>query len=243
MKRFLKQYGGLMLVGVFITALAGLGLTYYKEIWAILTQQSARDAFQAFVRDSGLTGVLAFLGLQVAQVVVAVLPGEPVELMAGALYGTWGGLAMCMIGLWVGSVIVYYAVKATGPARIDPATLHKYKFLCDDAHVHFFLFLLYFIPGTPKDILLYIGPFLPVRARTFFLIAMFARIPSVITSTYAGATLMEGRWQVSILVFAVTGVLALLCIWQQENLLRLLRGAQKQARKHVPGRDSDENTK
>lgn len=225
MKKQIQKYGGIVLLGVLVLTLAGFGVTYHQEIRAILTQQSARDAFQHFVQESGVVGFFAFLGMQMLQVIVAVLPGEPVELMAGALYGTWGGAAVCMLGLLLGSLLVYWVVRLTGPSRINAETLHKYRFLRDDAHVHFFLFLLYFIPGTPKDILLYIGPFLPVRPRTFFLIALLARIPSVLTSTYAGATLMEGRWQISIAVFAVTGALALLCIWQQERILHALRRA------------------
>lgn len=63
---------------------------------------------------------LAFLGLQVLQVVVAVLPGEPVELMAGLLYGTWGGLTLCLLGVGLSSAAVYYCVRAAGA---EPSTL------------------------------------------------------------------------------------------------------------------------
>lgn len=223
MKQKIRQYAGTVFGVAVLAALAWFAVTYHKQIWLVLTQQSARDAFVAYVRGSGGAGLGAFLGLQVMQVVVAVIPGEPVELMAGALYGTFGGLAVCMAGLFVGSVAVYYVVRLMGANSIDPSLLHKYRFLRDDTHVHFFLFLLYFIPGTPKDMLLYIGPFLPVKPATFFALAMFARIPSILTSTYAGANLVEGNWRISLLVFAVTGLLAGLCVWQQEHILQLLR--------------------
>ena len=218
-----KQIFGMALSAVLIVSLAVLGVTYYQQIWAVLTQQAARMAFVNFVRDSGPVGLLAFVGVQILQVIVAVLPGEPVEVMAGVLYGTWGGLLVAMAGLGCGSALVYCVVKSFGAQSVDAALLHRYRFLRDDAHVHFFLFLLFFVPGTPKDMLLYIGPFLPVRAHTFFFIVLLARIPSVITSTYAGANFIEGRWQVSVLVFVVTGAVALLCIWQHENLISLLK--------------------
>ena len=82
---FIKKYAGTALGAALLLALAVFGITYRNEIWAVLTQQDARDAFIAFVHESGFLGLLAFLGLQVLQVVVAVLPGEPVELMAGLL--------------------------------------------------------------------------------------------------------------------------------------------------------------
>ena len=155
---FIKKYSGTVLGAALLLALAVFGITYRNEIWAVLTQQDARDAFIAFVHDSGFLGLLAFLGLQVLQVVVAVLPGEPVELMAGLLYGTWGGLALCLLGVGLSSAAVYYCVRAAGARAIDASVLAKYHFLRDEAHVKFFLFLLFFIPGTPKDVLIYLGP-------------------------------------------------------------------------------------
>ncbi|MEG2394764.1 MAG: VTT domain-containing protein, partial [Ruthenibacterium sp.] len=167
MKHKIRQYAGAAFSLVVLAGLALFAVTYHRQIWLLLTQQSARDTFVAMVRGSGFTGLAAFLGLQVLQVVIAVIPGEPVELMGGALYGTWGGLAVCMAGLLLGSVAVYYVVRLMGAGKIDPSLLHKYRFLRDDAHICWFLFLLYFIPGTPKDVLLYIGPFLPVRPAAF----------------------------------------------------------------------------
>ena len=160
---FIKKYAGTALGAALLLALAVFGITYRNEIWAVLTQQDARDAFIAFVHESGFLGLLAFLGLQVLQVVVAVLPGEPVELMAGLLYGTWGGLALCLLGVGLSSAAVYYCVRAAGARAIDASVLAKYHFLRDEAHVKFFLFLLFFIPGTPKDVLIYLGPSGPMR--------------------------------------------------------------------------------
>ena len=183
---FIKKYAGTVLGAALLLALAVFGITYRNEIWAVLTQQDARDAFIAFVHDSGFLGLLAFLGLQVLQVVVAVLPGEPVELMAGLLYGTWGGLTLCLLGVGLSSAAVYYCVRAA---------------------------------GTPKDVLIYLGPFLPVRPHAFFLISTLARIPSVITSTFAGSQFAEGSWDVSLVVFLATGAVAGLCVIFQDRIL------------------------
>ena len=90
--------------------------------------------------------------------------------------------------------------------------IKQFFFLC-------FLFLLFFIPGTPKDVLIYLGPFLPVRPHAFFLISTLARIPSVITSTFAGSQFAEGSWDVSLVVFLATGAVAGLCVIFQDRIL------------------------
>lgn len=225
---------GTVLSALLLLALAVFGLTYRKEIWAVLTQQTARDAFIADVREGGFAGMLAFLGLQILQVVVALLPGEPVELMAGLLYGTWGGLALCLVGIGIATMAIYYCVRAAGAHAIDPAILQKYRFLRDEAHVKLFLFLLFFIPGTPKDALIYLGPFLPLNPLAFLLLATVGRIPSILASTFVGSQFAAGSWKVSLAVTLATGLVAGLCVLLQDRILDAvasLRGRFHRARK------------
>lgn len=220
MKQQKKNLAAGLLAVTLLAALALAGLTYHREIWAVLTQQAARDAFIGWVRGSGPVGLAAFFGIQVLQVVVAFLPGEPIELAAGLLYGTWGGLALCLAGVLAGTVGVYYTAKFLGARAVAGEKLAKYRFLRDGAHVQFALFLLFFIPGTPKDWLVYLGPFLPVPARNFFLISTLARIPSVLSSTFAAASFAAGSWRVAAVVYLCTGLAAAVCVWKEEAILR-----------------------
>ncbi len=219
---WIKSHAGTILGILVIACVAGLGLTYHRELWAILTRETARKEFIAWVHGSGLAGVGVFLAVQVAQVVVAFLPGEPAELAAGLIYGTFGGLALCLTGILAGSVLVYCTARALGARSVASEALNKYRFLRDDAHIRFALFLLFFIPGTPKDLLIYAGPFLPVRPLHFFLISTLARIPSVLTSTFAAASFAEGSWQAGVAVYAAAGLIAALCVWKEDAILTVL---------------------
>ena len=233
----LKKAVGTVFSAALLLALAVFGITYRNEIWAVLTRPEARSAFIAYVREGGFAGMLLFLGLQILQVVVAVLPGEPVELMAGLLYGTWGGLALCLVGVGVSTMAIYYCIRAAGAHAIDPAILAKYRFLRDEAHVKLFLFLLFFIPGTPKDALIYLGPFLPLNPLSFLLLATVGRIPSILTSTFVGSQFAAGSWKVSLAVSLVTGIAAALCVVFQERILAavaFLRGRLHRAGKERP---------
>ena len=223
MKQWCKKHAGQVLGVLAVLILAGVGLTYRKEIWAILTQESARDAFIEFVRGRGVAGVFLFLGIQLLQVVVAFLPGEMVELAAGLLYGTWGGLALCLCGILLASCMIYAFIRLFHVNKIDEKTLSKYHFLHDKAHIRFMVFLVFFIPGTPKDILTYLGPFLPLPAWQFLLISTLARIPSVLTSTFAANQFANGAWKVSAAVFAITGIVAFLCLLFEERILARFR--------------------
>lgn len=213
--------------GLLIAVLTGVTLCCWPQIYDLITKQEARDAFIAYVRENPLPGILAFLALQILQMIIAVIPGEPVELCGGALFGAWGGLGLCLFGALLGTTLIYFTVKAFGAKSIDEKKLEKYKFLRDPQHIKLLLFLLFFIPGTPKDILTYLGPFLPVKPLSFLLISTLARIPSVFTSTYAAAAALDGRWTEAVAVFAVTGAVALVCILFQDKILSALRNLKK----------------
>ena len=150
---------------------------------------------------------------------MAVLPGEPVELMAGALFGPVGGLLICLAGILLGSMFIYAAMKLLGAKAVPAQAFHKYRFLQDEQRARRALYLLFFLPGTPKDMLTYIGPFLPVKPGEFFFICTLARIPSVVTSTIAGSSLADGGLLVPIVIFVVMGALGLACLYGEQRIL------------------------
>jgi uncharacterized membrane protein YdjX (TVP38/TMEM64 family) len=69
---------------------------------------------QDFMKGLGIGSVPVFLAIQVLQMIVAVIPGEPVEIAAGLLYGTWGGLALCLLGSLLGSALIFFGVRKLG---------------------------------------------------------------------------------------------------------------------------------
>lgn len=223
MKQRARQLASGALLALLAAATLLAAVVFRHEIWALITSQAARDEFVEWVRSHGLAGMLVFLGLEIFQIVVAVVPGEPVQLMAGALYGPAGGLALCLVGILIGSTMIYFFVRALGAKAIDPAVLHKYRFLQDEKRARSALYLLFFLPGMPKDLLTYLGPFLPLKPGEFLLICTLARFPSLLASTVAGDSLFEGNIALPLVLLAVTGALGLVGIRNEEKIMDWLR--------------------
>ncbi len=202
----------IVIFAVFIAALLFLTIYFWPSIIS-LKEETVRVQFVNKIQNLGFVGWLAMLGIQVGQIIVAFLPGEPVEIIMGIMYGTWGGLATCLLGIAIGSIIVYILAKLIGEPFIklfiNLDDLNKYKFLKDKSRVEATVFFLFFIPGIPKDALIYFAPALKIKPWRFFLIATFARIPSVITSTMVGEGISQNRWGFTIAVFAITAVISL----------------------------------
>ena len=188
------------------------------SVWILLlTNKYGADylieKLRLFVDSLGGWGILFMLLIQTAQVILAFIPGEPIEIAAGTLYGTLGGTALCLAGITIGTFIIFLMVKTLGGdfvlRVIGSEKYARLKFLRDPAKRDIFVFLLMFIPGTPKDVLTYFSPLSGIGMWRFLAICAIARIPSVISSTYVGGTLAEGRYLHAALVFLAVGAVSI----------------------------------
>lgn len=182
-----------------------------------------RDLLKDQILSFGIWGWLIFAALQVFQIIFAVIPGEPIEVIGGLLYGPWGGALACLLGSLVGTVLLYYLVKLLGYSfvnnMVDINKTQKFKFLHNNKKLNLIIFILFFIPGTPKDVLSYVIPLTDVKPLQYFAITTIARIPSVITSTFAGSAIDNEKWLEMILIFTITGVVAVLGIVFNDKII------------------------
>ncbi|HJA29323.1 MAG TPA: VTT domain-containing protein [Candidatus Olsenella pullicola] len=187
-----------------VLALA-LGVAYGPELWGFFTDG---DAVRAWVDAQGPLAPVAMGALVVAQIVVAVLPGEPVELAAGYLFGFWEGTAVCLAGGLVGTLVVTVLVRALGMRVVrtffSAEQLESVSWLRDSARFELLMLVVFLIPGTPKDVLTYAAGLTTCRWWRIAAIATVGRIPSVVTSTLAAGFASQGDWVAAGATFAAT---------------------------------------
>ncbi len=200
---------------IFIAVMGVLTVILLPYIQTLATEEG-RAQFKAWVDGLGFGGWLVTLGIQLLQIFIALIPGEPVELMLGYVWGPWLGTFTCLIGIFIGTLVIFLAVRKYGMKFVKRVVgsddLTKYKFLSNNNKLDITIFILFFIPGTPKDALTYIAPLTPIQPIKYLLIATFARIPSIITSTILGDSVAEGNYLVSIVVFVITAIISVLGI-------------------------------
>ena len=172
------------------------------------------EQFRSFIDKFGILGIFIMLLIQIAQVVVAMIPGELIEFVAGSMYGWLGGLLVCLLGIAIGQTIIFKLVKTFGKDFVEAAagsnTMNKLRFLSDEKKLRRVIFLLFFVPGTPKDLLTYAVPITSISLRDFIAITLFARIPSVLSSTYAGDAFAESKFKTLIVTYLTIVVISLI---------------------------------
>lgn len=169
---------------------------------------SEPEKFRAWVENYGFLGKLSFIGMIFFQVVIALVPGEPFEIGAGYAFGMIEGTILCEIGITLGSMVVFLLVKKFGIKLVEiffsREKINSVKFLKDKRKRNAITFLVFFLPGTPKDLLTYFVGLTDMKLSQFLLLVSVARLPSVITSVVGGDALGGEDYTFAIIVFVAT---------------------------------------
>lgn len=199
------------LAGISIAVVAVLVVLLTLFIWNWLRSFS-QDDFRDYIQSFGPLGWLVLLGLQFLQVFIALIPGELLETAAGYAFGPWVGTAICYVGVGLASSLIFALTRRYGVKLVEifvaRERINELRFLNTERKRNNLIFLLYFIPGTPKDLLTYFVGLTDIKLSQFLILSMIARIPSVISSTFGGHLLGEERYTGAIILYGVTGVVS-----------------------------------
>lgn len=168
-------------------------IIYLFPIMKDLSTLEGQIAFKEKVENSGILGMLSLFGLQVAQIFLIIVPGEPIEILAGMCYGSLWGTVFIMLSACIISTTIFLLVRKFGRKFVydfcnkkKVEKIENSKVFQNPKKIEFIMLILFLIPGTPKDLLVYVAGLLPIKPLKFIIISTFARFPSVITSTLAG---------------------------------------------------------
>lgn len=206
-----KKRKKILIIGavIFISIMIILGFTIGKKLVFMAKDPSE---FRDWVRSTGPWGKFIMIGISAFQIIVAVIPGEPIEIAAGYSFGWIEGAVLCLIGSILGQTVVFLFGKKYGMEFVEifvkKEKLEKINFLKDSEKIYMTIFLIFLIPGTPKDVLSYVAGITPVKLIPFLLVSGLARIPSVVSSTIGGSFLGTKNYKMAFIVFGVTIVIS-----------------------------------
>ena len=193
-----------------IALLIGITIYLFPVIKNLSTSEGQME-FKNKVNKSGFLGMLTLFGLQVAQIFLFILPGEPLEILAGMCYGGIGGTIFITVSVFIISTVIFFIVRKLGRKFVydfcseeKVKKIENSKLFKNAKKIESIMLILFIIPGTPKDLLVYIAGLLPIKPFRFIMISTFARLPSVVSSTFAGSNLVAGDWKMSIIIYAMT---------------------------------------
>ncbi|AWW27250.1 TVP38/TMEM64 family protein [Acetobacterium carbinolicum] len=182
---------------------------------------STLDTLQSFLLQFGIWTPLAFFLLQLLQIIIAPIPGGTIGLVGGALFGTIGGFLISAAGTITGSIIVFVLAKRFGRPFVvrfvSPELIEKYDHI-KESKLNTVLFLIFLFPLFPDDMLCFIAGLSTMPLKTFILIVLLARTPSVFINTMIGAGIMDDSPTQFIIAVAIYAVLIAVLYFNRKRL-------------------------
>jgi len=204
-----------VLLAVFIIIISYLS---FKYVPAITHLASKPEDFKSFLLSFGSKSILVFILIQVVQVVIAAIPGELIQVAGGYIYGSWMGTIYSLLGISLGSIIAFLIARILGypilKNFIPSSQIDRFAFFINGSQGELATFMLFLIPGIPKDILTYLAGFTPMKPFNFIIIAIMARFPGILISSYIGANIGDRHLTkvaiacVLALIFFLVGILS-----------------------------------
>ena len=153
-----------------------------------------RDQLELFIRQSSFWGPLLFIVIQIAQVVIAVIPGGLTCLAGVVFFGPWYGFLYSAVGILIGSCINFYLARRYGEKFIrlfvNDETYEKTrkKFLTGKKFDVVFTAAI-LLPGAPDDVLCMLAGLTDMSWRKFLTILFLGRPVTIVVYRLGGAML------------------------------------------------------
>ena len=184
-----------------------LGILYAAWSLDLFGRLSDYDDLVETMRGEGSWGPLVCIGIQFLQVVIFAIPGEITQIAAGYVFGAWMGFVYSLAGIALGSMFDFWFARLVGRPLVEKLVgrerLERIDRLLGSRKGRSALFVLFLIPGMPKDAMSYGAGLTQLGLGEFVVISGLARMPALLFSTLIGAQLYEGDYRAMI----VTGVI------------------------------------
>lgn len=207
-----QQRKGLAILAIVLFC-AFIGLVFWQVGIPMVQLASDPEAFRQRIEESSLNGQLIFIGMVVLQILAAIIPGEPLEVAAGYAFGAIEGTILCLIGGFIGSLLVILLVRKFGIRLVHvfypPEKLETIRFLKTSPKRTVLFLLIFMIPGTPKDLLCYFVGLTDMKLPVLMVICTLGRLPAIVSSTIGGNALGTERYIFAVIVFAVTFLISM----------------------------------
>lgn len=199
-------------------------------VWKWLSSFS-EEGFRDYIRSFGPWGWLVLFGVQFLQVFIALIPGEVVETAAGYAFGPLWGTVICYAGVAAASALIFFLTRRFGIRLVEVFVsrekINELKFINTSKKRNFLIFILFFIPGTPKDLITYFAGLTDIKITEFLCISLVARFPSVISSTFGGHLLGEGQYIHALLLYGITGAVSIAGLLIYNKIIKSRREKKK----------------
>ncbi len=219
--RFIVAIGllGLIVACIIVMALTGHLWAFLMKAWELFKE---KDAMRAYLESWESLAPLAFIAIQALQVIFAPFPGEFTGAVGGFLFDGLPTSLYSTIGLTIGSAIAFLGARFIGLPLVrivvSDKQMERFRFLTEREGI-ILVFILYAIPGFPKDALTYLLGLSPIGFWSFLITSNIGRIPGTVMLSFSGAAIFHGNWPL-LIALSILALIMMLVIYTNKGRIR-----------------------
>ncbi|GAA0180707.1 TVP38/TMEM64 family protein [Clostridium sediminicola] len=222
-KDLIKNYKPYIIFFFILIFFSIVGYEYYKKYFYILKDP---QEIKQLVMSYGNFGYIVFLIIQIVQVVAFFIPGEIIQIASGYIYGTFLGSIASIMGITLGSMIVYTLSFKFGKPFVKKIISEKdlklFSKILQLGSMKYIVFLIYLIPGLPKDVLGYFCGIADINFKDFIIYSTIGRVPGIVVSAYFGHELLSGKNHMLVFIAVTMSILFIVGVFRGERIIRAI---------------------
>ena len=188
----------------------------------VFTKDLSNDQIQEVLAGIGWRGYITITILSMLQVLVAVMPAEPVQVVAGLAFGFPIGVAACTAGVIIGNAIIFFAYKLFGEKMrkyFDRKIDIDLENAGSNGKVTAAILILYFLPAIPYGLICFLAANMRMKYPRFLIVTTLGALPSVCIGVGLGHIALETSWMLSVGIFLVLLVVIALIMIKREYFI------------------------
>ena len=170
-------------------------------------------------------------GIQILQVIICIIPGQPIQLAASYLFGVLKGYLISIGGAFIGAFIAFYIARALGKDSLEvifgEEKVNDYHRKLNSGKGLTAVLLIYLIPGVPKDLVAYVAGISDMRLRPFLIVSTIGRSPGMLGSLLTGYFISSRNYAAIGVLAVVTAVILIICFVKRKQLVAMLDDLEK----------------
>lgn len=222
LRRKIKVFTTILKLALLLFILVGLPLYIYFYQPEVIERMSSLENVNAFFKQYKAQSIFVYIGAQVAQIVICIIPGQWLQFAAGYMYGFWLGFLFSLIGAAIGSVITYYLAKLLGRDAMHlifgEQKINEFIHKLNSKKAVVIVFLIFLIPGVPKDLCNYAAGISEMELKPFLIVSLIGRSPGMMGSLLIGRQIEAGDYTGAIVIAVIAIVLFIVGIVMRKKL-------------------------
>lgn len=225
-----KRFAYLKLI-ILLFIIAGLPLILYFTCRDTLFSREWLSSLPQLLEQYKGRAASVLIGMQILQVIVCILPGQPIQLAASYMFGVLRGYLISIAGAVVGAFVAFYLAKVLGRDALEAIfgeeKVSDYHRKLNSGRGLTAVLMIYLIPGIPKDLVAYVAGISDMRLRPFLLVSTIGRSPGMLGSLLTGYFISSRNYAAIGVLAVITAVILIICFVKRKQLTALLDDLEK----------------